>query len=135
MFLRARFSLVFNYCYVNIVVFEISAKVLISYHRIQRQTLHTHLRVQTAAFPHTKTSVWKGSGLCVQVRVQPRTLHNLIGKIVYDTYALRRCTCTSPIVRESPTLRTRIVMYYFYTGGVKAISKTCRMHKVALNAH
>ena len=30
--------------------------------------------------------MWKGDGLRAQVRVQVRILHNLIGKIVYDTH-------------------------------------------------
>ena len=43
-----------------------------------------------ATFLHAHLSMWQSGGL----RVQARTLHSLIGKIVYDTHALRRCTRT-----------------------------------------
>ena len=65
-----------------------------SYHRVQSSILHTHLHAQTTTFPHARLSMCNSGGLRAQVRVQSRTLHNLILKIVYNTHALLMCTHT-----------------------------------------
>ena len=63
---------------------------------------------RSATVLHARLSMWKDDGLRAQERVQTRTLHNLIEKIVYDTHALCRCIRTrffSPSLRAVDKLR------------------------------